>query len=309
MRPYDLMIGDKGVWIMELWPKKVRTLRNMRRTHEDLIDELVLDMGKVGQLAPILLNKRVLSDRKVIYELIGGFHRLMAKLQRKEKVLCFVYDNLTPQEVFARMVGENIHRDPDSTEWAAALDENFQYWVIEGLGDGTVAGYCRETGLSPTKVHNAVRFMQRLDERAVRFVYDGHLSYGVACEIARIDDQEIQYNWARDAIAKKLDHKTMRTRVSGYLAEKAGQTTIVGNLFSDKPYQDEKVLRRAIDPLLERAALTLLEWLKSLAYMIDGGHFTKDIMSPRRRKAITDLRKLVDWIEQTYSDGKNEEER
>lgn len=307
MGPYDYYVGNYGVWRREIPLKEINLISNFRHLHKDLIQELAESIKVDGQLAPAIINRRVTEDG-CFFDLLGGRHRYEACLLIPKDLRCEVYDNLPPEVAWRKQLAENIHRDPDSTEWANAIYENYLYFRSINLGDGSIADYCRKTGLHPAKVHNAVRFIERLDGRVSKFVYEGHLSYGVATELARIDDQEIQYLWGIEAIANGYNGKLMRSRVSHYLMERRGQLNL-GNLFGGQTYQEVvKRISARIDPRLEKAAMEQIAWMNSLSMLIRSGHLPERIITPKRREALKKLRGVLDFLDGEVTDESPEQE-
>lgn len=299
MRAFDRYMGkgrdQRGVWDLIVPTHKVADIGNMRALAMEHVQDLATSMKKDGQQMPILVNRRRLDGGAVIYERIDGEHRWRACIINGSRVWATVFDNLQPLEVMERMLSANIHRDPESLEWANKIQQNYEYWCLERLGDGTVAGYSRQTGISAARVHNAIRVLGNLDDRILELHKQGQILWGTIVELARLDDHDLQYAWAVESINADLSSSTMRRRVSIHLQTQQNGKLALGGLWG-KGYSDYRETQRMIDPILEKATLHYVEWLSRMIFLIRKGHQTSRVLSPKRVQALLALEEAILWL-------------
>lgn len=201
-----------------------------------------------------------------------GFYETLFDGGKIDVRLCV---DMPPLEVIFRQTSENMHlRVPPHEE--ARFFHDLLNLIREVEPDYPISRFARKVGRSPDTIRNAVKFCE-LPQTIQDLVEKRSLSYGIACEIARLQSElglgseELRW-WAMRAILTSAKVPEFRQMVTDYIFNSQnGQTEMA--LFTDREKEAmrraffrEIVAKRFIQSLWERIAY----WKKVIALFESG---------------------------------------
>ncbi len=178
--------------------------------------------------------------------------------QSVEVRLCI---NIPPLEAVFIQASENIHMKLPAHEEATFYDQLFR--LIRQMDPNyPLARFAKQVGRSPSTIRQAVKFCL-LPAGVREFVENGQIPYGVACEIARLQqkaglkESEIEW-WALTAITDNLRVKKVRDMVTEFLRTyNSGQFSLISLLSVEEQQELERSHFRKV---VERQAIQAI-WM------------------------------------------------
>ncbi len=224
----------------------------------DAIDELASDIKEKGLIHPVsiavfdkkdcaqyikIVNKlwkekikvnNLVSCQKKYLVLLSGERRLRAcrKLQM-EKIRGTLYSDISAMNALMLQASENTYVPPKPEEMASFYDKFYSLLVLSGK-KMSYTKFAESVGRSPDVIRNAIKF-SRLPKKIRKLVDDETISYGIACEVARLHQNGMKteelMGWCINAIVKNMNGDDFRKTVSKYLAEKKSSQTSLFDIF------------------------------------------------------------------------------
>jgi len=249
----------------------INVLPQLRKTF-DGIDELAIDIKEKGLIHPIAIaifrkedcikyvgiinklwkNKIKITDlktyRKTYFVLLSGERRLRAcKKNEMKKIRATLYKDILAIDALMLQASENTYVPPKPEEMASFYDKFYQLLVLSGRKMSKIK-FAQSVGRSSDAIRNALRF-SKLPKKIRKFVDDGVISYGIACEIARLHQEGMKVrelnDWCINAIVKNINGKEFRKIVSKYLLQRKSSQTSFFDIIDILSKEDlEKNLRK-----------------------------------------------------------------
>jgi ParB family transcriptional regulator, chromosome partitioning protein len=173
---------------------------NQPRTHfeEDDIASLSDSLSDTGFVTPLLVRRHETEPDK--FMIIGGGRRWLGAMRAGIPTLpcLLVTSELTEEEVLSAQLDDNMHRkDLDPVDQARSFQR------LMSLAGLTPAQLATKRKLTTKYVNNTLSLLQLLKE-AQEMVIAGKIPVGVAYELAKIMDPEMQVELARQAASHRL---------------------------------------------------------------------------------------------------------
>ena len=182
---------------------------------------LTENIAAVGLKKPITVSARNVSSGPPVFDLVCGQGRLEAvQALGSETIPAHVIDTAEDESLVMSLV-ENIARRNHST---LVLLRDIQCLRTAGYSDGIVA---EKVGLSPSYLEHLMFLLDRGEERLIAAVEAGTIPIGIAVQISRAEDAEVQ-----SALADAYENGTL----------KGPQLAVVRRLLNRRFYSGGKAL-------------------------------------------------------------------
>lgn len=254
---------------------------------------------------------------KTIYPVLIAGHRRYAAcgilLSEAEQLpSCLAYDggeahleirlgeNLDPFEALQCQFQENTYVPPPVTEEAHAYDN--LYRLLNHAGNGvTLRELAGMVGRGEKKVRAALRFC-RLPPEIQEAVIEGILSYGVAIELSRLQDQGCTvsdcHHWMMIFAMTRPTVGAARKKISRFLEqrERAKQGQDLLQLMEETSEEESRraALRQLISLQTFQALLAHHGFLKAVTYLRDKGILDTSTTACRDPRVVQGLRTVFE---------------
>ncbi|MEI6378131.1 MAG: ParB/RepB/Spo0J family partition protein [Candidatus Falkowbacteria bacterium] len=306
---------------------KINVLPQPRKTFAE-IETLAEDIRKIGLIHPISVAVFTENDCQVHLDnindvwhsglklvdlqtyknhylvLISGERRLRALKSLKEKqVYSSVYREASSLELINIQGSENHQAPIPAHEEADFYDKYYRMKRAAMGGKLAVAKFAKSVGRNPEVIRKAVRF-SNLPDNIRKAVFESVISYGIACELARLSEQELDrakiLYWFTYAVARRsLKVKEFHIKISKYLQELKQPDFAHNSLFGAELSVEElqKLERRYyIDRSATAAFYDALRYLDHLMFLFNNdllGKIDSPFSMTGPTKACKDLLKLM----------------
>lgn len=185
--------------------------------------------------------------------------------------------NIPPLAALFLQLSENTHMPVPSHEEAAAYARLFS--LIRKADEAfPIARFAREVGRSPDTIRKALRY-HLLPEIAKTAVERGQVAYGVAVEIARLQEdgltaEQLEF-WIQRAIAERRKVEEFRLLVNAHLAERhSGQQSLLDMFQAEQTKLAQKAhIRRTVEAKTIQALWTSIHYLARVGQL-----FTEELL-------------------------------
>ncbi len=181
--------------------------------------------------------------------------------------------NIPPLAALFLQLSENTHVPVPAHEEAAAYARLF---ALIRKADETfpVARFAREVGRNPETIRKALRY-HALPEIAKHAVESGHVAYGVAIEIARLQEdgltsEQLEF-WINRSVVERRKVEEFRKLVNAHLAERhSGQQSLL-DLFQSEQARDaaKAHIRRTIEAKSIQALWSSIHYLARVQQLFE----------------------------------------
>lgn len=178
---------------------------------------LHFDEEELAELAESILNQGVLSPLLVTkvkkgYQLVSGERRLRAAKKAGLKKVPVLVRDLTPLQIAQLALIENVQRSN-----LTAYEEAMAYARMMNQHHYRAQDVADLVGKSRPHVANMVRLLQLPDE-VLTLLEEGELSAGHARALLRLEDQEMQYSLANEAVKMQMSVRGLENLIADILA-------------------------------------------------------------------------------------------
>ena len=176
----------------------------------------------------------------------GGCYERHFGGQQIEASVC---TDIPPLEFFRLQASENTHR-PVPVQEEAGFYERFFKTLRADNPDYPLSQFARDVGRSPSTIREALRYCT-LPGVVQQFVEKGAISYGVATQLARLQeaikmsDEELAV-WAQRAFIERLTVGRAKEIVNRYLEESASSQGMLMLFTPEQEAQQRKRRRRKV---------------------------------------------------------------
>jgi len=186
---------------------------------------------------------------------------------------------LSPEEALDLQFSENTHMRVPPHEEARAY---YNYLIHKRRPDPgyPLSLFARRVGRTPETIRQAVKFCE-LPIEIQEYVEKGFISYGIACEIARlqesakIDEEDLKW-WVTRAIANNHKVPEFRQLVTDYLFNLNSGQTMLG-LFTEEQKREAKrtAFRRVVAREMVQANWHFLQYFSRVLRLFQEGKLGK----------------------------------
>ena len=309
--------------------RDVNILPQPRKTFEDL-EELSEDISQKGMLNPPTvarftrtgLNEYIevinilwrtsfsvddfssteSEDGDTYYVLLAGERRiracriLWAKSARK-KIEVRICKNIPPLAALFLQFSENTHKRVPAHEEAYAYSQLFNL-IRQEDSSYPLARFARQVGRSPSTIKSALRFCD-LPLVIQQAVEDSLVSYGIAVEIARIqehgEEDVLQLEWwlAR-AVIGNHNVTAFQELVTEYIRKKDSGQTDMFDIFEGEQAELLKRSHRAVaNKHMVQGMWFWIEYFNKLLTLFEAGKLGKEDSPFSEKSPLRILKKLV----------------
>lgn len=183
--------------------------------------------------------------------------------------------NIPPLAALFLQLSENTHVPVPPHEEAAAYARLFGL-IRKADETFPVARFAREVGRSPETIRKALRY-HLLPDVAKEAVERGHVPYGTAVEIARLQEDGLTPDqlefWIQRSIVGRRKVAEFRTLVDAHLAERrSGQRSLLDMFQSEQAALTRKAhIRRTVEAKSVQALWAGIHYIGRVQQLIDGG--------------------------------------
>jgi hypothetical protein len=226
----------------------------------------------------------------------GGCYKRHFGDQRVDVRLCV---DISPLEALFIQASENIHMRVPPHEEARFYSELF-HLVKQVKPDYPLSQFARQVGRSPETVREAIRFCL-LPKEIQDFVAKGQISYGIACEIARLhtqldmDERALRW-WALRAITGNYKVPEFREMVSKFLQEhNSGQISLFGE--AEEKQLRRFYFRRVVERQFIMAIWNFIYYFTRVLFLFQTGKLGKKDSPFSEKSPLRIYRKLIEIAE------------
>lgn len=183
--------------------------------------------------------------------------------------------DIPPLAALFLQLSENTHVPVPSHEEAAAYARLFGL-IRKADETFPIARFAREVGRSPDTIRKALRY-HLLPDIAKEAVERGHVPYGTAIEIARLQEdgltpEQLEF-WIQRSIVERRRVNEFRTLVDAHLAERhSGQRSLLDMFQSEQAALTRKShIRRTVEAKSVQALWASIHYIARVQQLIDGG--------------------------------------
>ena len=187
--------------------------------------------------------------------------------------------NIPPLAALFLQLSENTHVPVPSHEEAAAYARLFAL-IRKADPEFPVARFAREVGRSPDTIRKALRY-HLLPPVAKEAVENGAIAYGVAIEIARLQEDGLQPEqlefWIARAITERRKVKDFRGLVTAHIQERhSGQTSLLDFFQAVQAKDAQRAhLKRTVEANSIQALWAAIHYLGRVQRL-----FTEELLGP-----------------------------
>lgn len=177
--------------------------------------------------------------------------------------------NVDPEDSIKVQLSENIHMAVPKHQEARVYADFYAYHLRK-YGKYPLARFAREIGRGEETVRQALKFCS-LPSDVQEHVETGRLKYGVACEIARLQDagfveMEVCW-WAKNALASNPKVEDFRQAISKLLFDRANGQTMM-DLFTQE--QEEMTRRLAFRRIVAKNLIQAFHFWRYYFRQVNG---------------------------------------
>lgn len=227
-------------------------------------------------------ERRYRAVSMIIKNIQGIYHGSSLYTFYNKKIECSLYYSPSFLKFISMQLDENDQGEkPPSHEEAEYIDSYYGAMKVAAKDEKirfTLSGFARKIGKSPQVVRTALRFSE-LPVLIKQFVKAKTISYGVACEITRLNtgvkikDSELLW-WANLAVAKKANVKDFKIIIDKALQRKRASTI---NLFEDNQVTVlRSIFRSTMDKNVGAALYVNLNYLKKVNSLFENNYVGKE---------------------------------
>lgn len=216
---------------------------------------------------------------------------------REKKIRFSISKDVIPFQALLVQFSENDYVPPKPHEEARVYAP--YYKLVKMMDpDYSLAKFSRRVSRGTEKLRNAIGYFD-LPEYIQKYVEDGVISYGIANQLARLQEREINGEklgwWLTEAIIRKDNVRIFKKKIDIFLQEcNSRQMTLIeiweeGNKDMRRPR-----FRAIIDPEIDKTMLKDNIYVRNIARLIEDGLLVKEDKIYSTTRSKSHLFELVD---------------
>lgn len=205
--------------------------------------------------------------------LIAGERRLRAVKElhslypdQVKRIPATIYHHITSEDAVNLQASENTYVPPPPDEEAEFYNNYYKLLQITLGKEMSIAAFARKVGRNPTTVSKALKFCT-LPEGIRKMVRDKMISYGIACELARLKEvgktDEVIIEWALRAVLIKAKVDDFRAGLKRYLNDK--QT----GMFAETEFDEASGRRKVMNYEMVQAFYAQTKYMNKVIRLFD----------------------------------------